>query len=176
MSERAFDDVAPYELREGWSAYMADGRAEKGLGIVAYITRERDGWLASGHVGRLAPKEGVNPGALWLAARTAHVQAQLKSLASGSVVDSTFPVDMGGVILPPLDTIDGESIVAAWDQFADAVELEEQATELVDTTMAEVSGVEMAAAESHEDAATTTEEDVDSPKRTAPSTHQARPR
>jgi hypothetical protein len=164
IAERSFDDVTVYELREGWSAYMADGRAEKGLGLVAYITRDRDGWLASGHVGRLVPKDGVNSGALWLAARTTHVQAQLKSLASGSVVDSTFPADMEDVILPPLDKVDGGPIVAAWNQFADAVELEKHATELVDAAMADVSGVVATAAEDAEwvDAeanATETEED-----------------
>jgi hypothetical protein len=150
MSERAFDDVTVYELHEGWSAYMADGRAEKGLGVVAYITRDRERWLASGHVGRLVPKECVNPGALWLAARTAHVQAQIKSLASGSVVDSTFPRDMESVILPPLDRIDGEAIVDAWGKFAEAAALEEEAKALVDRTMAEVSGVDAASAEEAE--------------------------
>jgi len=84
---------------------MADGRAEKGLGVVAYVTSDRDGWLASGHVGRLAPNDGIHPTLLWLAARTWQVQVQIKALASGSVVDSTFPADMARVILPPTDAL-----------------------------------------------------------------------
>jgi hypothetical protein len=144
MSPRAFKDVTKYELREGWSAYMADGRAEKGLGVVAYITPDREGWLGSGHVGRLVPKEGTNPGALWLAARTMHVRAQINALASGSVVDSTFPEDEDSEILPPLDSLDGDAIVAAWRKYSDASGMEQEAVEIIDREMGEVSGVDQA--------------------------------
>jgi hypothetical protein len=147
MSPRAFDDVERYKLGEGWSAYMADGRVEKGLGVVAYVTRDRHGWLASGHVGRIIPKQSTHPGALWLAARTMHVQAQIKCLASGSVVDSTFPSDMESVVLPPLDRIDGEEVTAAWQKFADAAEREAEAINLIDDRIAELSGVDVASAE-----------------------------
>jgi hypothetical protein len=142
MAPFAFDDPAVYELREGWSAYMADGRAEKGLGVVAFITSDRDGWLASGHVGRLAPKEGVDPALLWLAARTWQAQVQIKALASGSVVDSTFPADMERVILPPTGGLDGTPIAEAWAKFPQAVALERQATNLIDEALADITGVE----------------------------------
>ncbi len=98
----------------------------------------------------ISPEVGVNPGALWLAARTMHAQAQIKSLASGSVVDSTFPKDMESVILPPLEGIDGEAIVGAWVKFADAAALKEEAKALVDQTMAEASGIDVAGAEEAE--------------------------
>lgn len=98
MAERAFSDVSLFELRKGWSVFMADGRAEKDLGVVAMIPSDRDAWLASGHVGRLVPHAGTDPGWLWLAARTWHAQIQIKALASGSVVDSTYPADMESII------------------------------------------------------------------------------
>jgi hypothetical protein len=69
MSAKAFDDASRYELRQGWIIYAADGRAEEGLGLPALVTSNRDGWLASGHVGRIIPKEGVSSGWLWLACR-----------------------------------------------------------------------------------------------------------
>ncbi|MBN1609875.1 MAG: hypothetical protein JW940_24800 [Polyangiaceae bacterium] len=72
MSPGVFKDVADYELRRGWVAYPADGRAEEELGRPVLITPHRDGWLASGHVGRIEPLRGVNPGSLFLALATEH--------------------------------------------------------------------------------------------------------
>jgi hypothetical protein len=135
MAERAFRDPATYELRAGWSVFMADGRAEKDLGVVAMIPSDRDGWLASGHVGRLIPAAGTDPGWLWLAARTRQAQVQLKALASGSVVDSTYPADMERVILPPPTGVDGEAITAAWEAFAEARMAEQEAISLVDAAI-----------------------------------------
>lgn len=136
MAEHAFRDLSQYELRKGWSVFMADGRAEKDLGVVAMVPSDRADWLASGHVGRLVPHSRINPGWLWLAARTWHAQVQIKALASGSVVDSTYPVDMESVILPPNIGVDGKAISAAWEGFARARAAETQATALVDGALA----------------------------------------
>lgn len=140
MAERAFSDVSLYELHEGWSVFMADGRAEKDLGVVAMIPSDRNGWLASGHVGRLTPHPDTDPGWLWLAARTWHVQLQIKARASGSVVDSTYPADIEGVILPPDTGVDGPAISGAWEQFARARVAEAEAIEMIDKTLAAISG------------------------------------
>jgi hypothetical protein len=98
--------------------------------------------MVSEHVGRIVPHAGTDPGWLWLAARTWHAQAQIKALASGSIVDTTYPRDMDTVILPPPGNIDGSDIVAAWEKFARARTLEHDATHLVDAALAQVSGVE----------------------------------
>ena len=141
MAARAFKDAEDYKLQHGWSVFMADGRVERNLGVPAMVTTAREGWTASGHVGRLVPKPGTDPGWLWLAARSWHFQVQLKALASGSVVDSTFPPDAASIILPPpLDT-DGKAIVAAWEGFPKAQRLELQAIALLDDALAAISGV-----------------------------------
>lgn len=108
MPARAFKNPTAYEVRKGWLAYQADGQAEDALGLPVMITSDRDGWLASGYVGRLISKTRVGAGWLYLAARNWAAQIQLKSLASGSVVDSTFPWDMESVIVPPRDSVDGK--------------------------------------------------------------------
>jgi hypothetical protein len=141
MSPRAFEDVEDYRLRQGWSVYMADGRSEINLGVPAMVTSARDGWVASGHVGRLVPKGDTNPGWLWIAARTWHFAVQLKALASGSVVDSTFPNDAASVILPPPLEVDGDGIIAAWEGFAEAQRLEAEAISMLDAALADISGV-----------------------------------
>jgi len=141
MAESAFRDPKAYELKPGWSVYMADGRAEKGLGVVALVTPEREGWLASGHVGRLIPHDDTNPGWLWLAARTPHAQLQIKALASGSVVDSTFPDDMESVILPSAEGIVGDRVQQSWVKFSKADALESKARNRIDAELARVSGV-----------------------------------
>lgn len=135
MPERALKDVDKYRLKAGWIAYQADGRAEEALGEPAMITRDRDGWLASGHIGRVAAKDGIDPGRLFLALRTPHAQVQIKASASGSVVDSTFPPDMEQVILPPLPPADGGKVSALWNKFAEAQTLEQQAISLIDDAL-----------------------------------------
>lgn len=136
MSPRVFKQVADYELHAGWIAYPADGRAEEELGTPAFITKDRDGWLASGHIGRVVPKPGVDAGWLFLALKTSHAQIQLKASASGSVVDSTFPEDMEEVILPPPLDVDGARVRQLWDDFCDAQALEEKASAMIDETLA----------------------------------------
>lgn len=130
-----FSDVRQYELHRGWIAYQADGRVEDDLGTPALIAEDRDRWLASGHIGRVQPKPGVDAGWLYLALKTRHTQAQLKARASGSVVDSTFENDMEEVILPPPLNMDGQAARKAWDDFAAANRLQAEACGLVDTLM-----------------------------------------
>lgn len=141
MAPQAFKSIGDYELHPGWTVYQADGRSEEGLGIPVMVTPDRDGWLASGHVGRLIPGRTTDPGWLFLAARTEHVQIQIKARASGSVVDSTFPDDMADVILPPPLDVDGKGIVSAWEQFAAAQKAEDEAVELVESAFTVISGV-----------------------------------
>ena len=89
------------------------------------ITRNREDWLASGHVGRLVAKDEISAGSVYLAFQTPHAQLQLKALASGSVVDATFPADAESIILPPLAKDAGKGVEACWDQFAEAQEIED---------------------------------------------------
>jgi len=136
MAPRVFKDITAYELRPGWIAYPADGRAEEELGTPAFITKDRAGWLASGHVGRVIAKPGVDAGWLFLALKTSHAQMQLKARASGSVVDSTYPNDMEEVILPPPLDVDGARVVRLWEHFSEAQALEEKASTMIDEALA----------------------------------------
>jgi hypothetical protein len=96
------------------------------------ITSDRDKWLASGHVGRVIPNANVDVGWLFSALKTTHCQLQLKSRASGSVVDSTFPQDLEEVIVPPAGSIDGVEIRDAWENFGIARSLECEAFTEID--------------------------------------------
>lgn len=125
MAPRALRDIARYRLKKRWIAYQADGRAEEGLGEPALIIGKRDGWLASGHVGRLIAKDGISAGSLYLAFKTPHAQSQLKALASGSVVDATFPADAESVVLPRLDSEAGTKAEKFWMNFEDAEKIED---------------------------------------------------
>jgi hypothetical protein len=141
MSQKAFADPDAYRLEPGWSVYQADGRAEESLGFPAMVLDDRRGWAASGHVGRLVPRDGTNAGWLWLAASTWQVQVQLKALASGSVVDSTFPSDMESVILPPVSDVDGDTVTAAWSKFGEARDRKRLALQILDDGLTALSGV-----------------------------------
>lgn len=132
MPERAFKKAADYKVRKNWIAYQADGRAEDALGLPILITDDRDGWLASGHVGRVINKPGVEIGWLYLALRSWAGQVQIKSLASGSVVDSTFPWDMESVVLPPNTNGLSKTVVPMWQNFAKAQRLENEAIALIE--------------------------------------------
>jgi hypothetical protein len=142
MSPSAFKDVEDYKLEPGWSLYQADGRSEKNLGVTSMVTSARKGWIASGHVGRLKPKNPEDAGWLWLASRTEHFAMQLKAQASGSVVDATYPEDAERVILPPKLDIDGAAIVAAWEGFATSERLEKEAVAAFDAALGEITGID----------------------------------
>lgn len=135
IAPRSFKNPAAYQLRKGWFVYQAEGRAEETLGLPVMVTSDRDGWLASNHVGRIIKKRGVDLGWLYLALRSQTTQLQIKSLASGSVVDSTFPSDMESVILPPPKNNGYGIIEDAWEKFAKAKRLEEEAISLVENSL-----------------------------------------
>ncbi|HMJ08453.1 MAG TPA: hypothetical protein VK468_05575, partial [Pyrinomonadaceae bacterium] len=137
MPEGAFKMPEAYRLRKNWIAYQADGRVEDALGLPIMITADRDGWLASGHVGRVIGNDDVDAGWLYLAIRSWPGQIQLKSLASGSVVDSTFPWDMEGVILPPETNGVSKLVPPMWDNFALAQRLEDEAIGLIERSLSE---------------------------------------
>jgi hypothetical protein len=138
LASRSLKNRADYEIRADWLAYQADGRAEETLGLPVMITRDRDGWLASGHVGRVVGKPGVNPGWLCAALRTPHCQIQIKSLTSGSVVDSTFPSDMKSVVLPPFSSaVEWSRVVEAWRDFSRVTELENKSVRLLEKCLSE---------------------------------------
>lgn len=139
MPASAFSDASGYMLKHRWIAYQADGRAEETLGLPVMITKDREGWLASGHVGRVVAKKNINAGWLFLALRTKHVQIQIKSTASGSVVDSTFPEDMENVVLPPeVDGINGDEVQRFWDLFSLAQEQESLAVSTMESALSEL--------------------------------------
>lgn len=70
IAPKALKNPSKFILHKGWIAYQADGRAEDGLGLPVMITSDRDGWLASGHVGRIKKKEGTDLNWLFLALRS----------------------------------------------------------------------------------------------------------
>ena len=133
---RSFREVADYELKAGWTAYAADGRVEESLGSPVLITGERDGWLASNHVGRVIPNPGVEPGWVYLSLKVRQSQFQLKAMASGSVVDSTYPWDMGRVVISPAELVDGGQVVRVWDKFRMANDRQAAAVREVDEALA----------------------------------------
>ncbi len=66
---------------------------------------------------------------------------QVKALASGSVVDSTFEDDMASVILPMKPETAEADVEEAWEKFATARRAEAEAIALVDAALGDVSGV-----------------------------------
>ncbi|MFL5961680.1 MAG: antitoxin Xre/MbcA/ParS toxin-binding domain-containing protein [Gaiellaceae bacterium] len=141
ISDIAFKKPAEYEVRTGWILYAADGRAEEGLGLPAVVTRDRDGWLASGHVGRIIPNDDRDSPWLYLALRSAHAQLQIRATASGSVVDSTFENDMANVVLPPRELIANVSEIAeAWREIELSAIHRRDAIDLFDLALQETAG------------------------------------
>jgi hypothetical protein len=135
MPLRVYKTPEDYVVRKGWIAYQADGRAEDALGVPVVVTSDRDGWLASEHVGRIVNKSGVDGGWLYLAVRSWAAQIQIKSLACGSLVDKSYPWDMETVVLPPHDSVDGNAITEAWEKFALAQSSEDHALALVEQSL-----------------------------------------
>jgi hypothetical protein len=78
--------------------------------------------MASNHVMRVIPKPGTRGGYLYLALRCGHVQVQLKTRATGSVVDGLDPVTVGDVVVPnPCRSVTehlADQVDAAWEKIA----------------------------------------------------------
>jgi hypothetical protein len=131
MSLSAFKNPDQFRLQPGTTLLTADGRAEENLADCALVTADRAGWGASGHVHRVTPRAGINPGLVYLACSCAPVQAQLKALATGSVVDALSDTDVASVTVPfedsPAALKLGKAAELAWQHFADAATAEETA-------------------------------------------------
>jgi len=137
IATRALRDISRYQLRPGWIVFQADGRAEETLGVPAVVTKDRDGWLASGHVGRCCPKSGVDSGQVFLAIRAWSSRLQIRSLACGSVVDATYPDDLERVVVPPLvDDRTASQAMVAWEELATAQTLENDVTQMIEEQLA----------------------------------------
>lgn len=135
ISARSVKADSGYELRPGWITFQADGRAEESLGFPSVVTGERDGWFASGHVGRVIPNDVDDTGWLWAAIASRAVQDQVAALACGSVVDALYPEALTGVVLPPRELVDSASVNNAWKDLADAADKANQATALVQDSL-----------------------------------------
>ena len=125
-----------FQLRKGMTLLTADGRAEENLADCVMVTDDRAGWGASGHVHRIDPLPSTNPGLLYLACASEPVQAQLKALATGSVVDALSEADVSSVIIP-YEVSDkasalGNEAVSVWEMFAEASVFEERAISAVE--------------------------------------------
>ena len=131
MSLAGFKKPEQFQLQAGTTVLTADGRAEENLADCAFITEERAGWGASGHVHRVVPKEGINAGLIYLGCSSPPVQAQLKSLATGSVVDALSEDDLAATAIPYEESDEafqiGDAAAEAWRMFSIAVQLEDQA-------------------------------------------------
>ena len=60
---------------------------------------------------------------------------QLKALASGSVVDATFPADAEAVVLPPLPASGGPEVERYWDQFSEAEVIEDRVYNTIEAAL-----------------------------------------
>lgn len=135
ISSRSIKSDSGYEIRSGWIIFQADGRAEESLGYPSVVTEERDGWFASGHVGRIIPHDLNDTGWLWAAIASNSVQRQIESLACGSVVDALYPGDLQGVVLPPRHLVNSEQVNQAWTDLGRAAKEAEHATRMIDDAL-----------------------------------------
>jgi hypothetical protein len=139
LAPRSMEEAENWALRSGWIAFQAAGRAEERLGFPAMIAPDRDGWLGSDHVMRVAPREARHSGWLYLAFGSPAVQAQLKAVACGSVVDKLYPRDVLDVVLPPPPK-GAQSAAEGWAAFAEAAHFERRAVEHFEDSLRRVAG------------------------------------
>ncbi len=138
ISPASFRRPDDYLLEHNTLVLTADGRAEENLADCGVVTRDRAGWAASGHVIRIIPQPGIHVGLLYLACTCQPVQAQMKALATGSVVDALSEDDVSDVLLLyPGDSEWGRNlakqVVDAWNRFVDANSLEDSAIKLLES-------------------------------------------
>lgn len=135
LSPHSAQAAGGFALQQDSVIFQSDGRAEEGLGYPAYVTPERDGWLASGHVGRALPHDPSDAGWIWASMASNVVRSQVVALSTGSVVDALYPDDVANVLLPPRDVVDSDAIRAAWNRMAEGSQLLEEASAMIDDTL-----------------------------------------
>ncbi|MHB8868395.1 MAG: restriction endonuclease subunit S domain-containing protein [Thermoleophilia bacterium] len=139
IAARSFDPTQ-YALKEGWIAFGGEGRAQDRMGTPAMVTEDRAGWLASEHVMRLIPHEGVSAGWLYLALSVWQVQIQVRAIPCGSVVDELQPGDVGRVVLPPPDDRRGDIAAGAWRDLGLGALAEKRAIGYLEEELARAAG------------------------------------
>lgn len=131
LPKSSAEKYSSFRLQKNWIAYPADGRVEGRLGTPVIITESRDGWFASGHVGRIEAHPGIHPGYLYLAFSHPIVQAQLSAVACGSVVDAVYPEDVEKFILPPQIDFNYDRVTTAWEMIDKADCLKEESCKVL---------------------------------------------
>jgi restriction endonuclease S subunit len=90
---------------------------------------------------RAVPREGVSAGFLYLALRSPYVQMQLKSKASGSVIDALEPNSIGDIIIPSTGKAEqermGNRVEAAWEDIAEYTRTMSNAISLMDSALSD---------------------------------------
>ena len=123
ISDRSFNDPEEYRLKRGWSVIACDGRSEGDLGRPGYVSSLWENWMASNHLMRVIPRPGIHPGYLHAALMVQETQIQLKSVATGSVVDALDASTTASVIIPRVGDAEenlGKRVDAAYEKWADA--------------------------------------------------------
>lgn len=133
LADAVLDDSSPYELKAGMIAFQADGRAEESLGQPVLVTEDRDGWLASGHAGRVEPNVPSDAGWIWASMASRFVREQVAAMACGSVVDALYPADLENLVLPDRSLVDSARVSQAWSDFDSANALMSQAISQIET-------------------------------------------
>ncbi|MGY3262237.1 hypothetical protein [Frigoribacterium sp. 2355] len=133
LAKSVLANPAAYELKTGTIAFPADGRAEESLGQPVLITDQRDGWLASGHVGRARPYDARDAGWIWASLASQAVRRQVAAMACGSVVDALYEEDVKSVVLPPRSSVDSAAVINAWNDFDRANGFMDKAIEQIET-------------------------------------------
>lgn len=131
LPKSSAEKYSSFSLKKGWIAYPADGRVEGRLGTPVLITDSRDGWFASGHVGRIEAHADIHPGYLYLAFSHPIVQAQLSAVACGSVVDAVYPEDVEKFIVPPHVEFNYDRVTTAWAMIDKADSLRNEACKIL---------------------------------------------
>jgi hypothetical protein len=128
ISDRSFVDPDSFIVRQGWSLFTCDGRSEEALGSPAFVPHIWDGWMASNHVMRAVPREGIASGYLYLA---------LRSRATGSVVDALDPETVASVVVPKVNPSDARRLGAeaeiAWGDISEYQTTSREAVDIVNS-------------------------------------------
>lgn len=135
LSPHSAQAAGGFALEKDSVIFQADGRAEEGLGYPAYVSEDREGWLASGHVGRALPVDKADAGWIWASMASDVVRRQVVAQSCGSVVDALYPEDLEDVILPPRSAVNSAAVREAWAQMAAGSQLLDEASAMIDEAL-----------------------------------------
>ncbi|MBD1897908.1 restriction endonuclease subunit S [Coleofasciculus sp. FACHB-129] len=132
-------DIETYLLKKGWIVFQAAGQLNGIFGWPILVNSHLDGMFCADDVFRLVPHNEADAGYIYAYLRSNYGQRLLKRQAYGYSIPRVVSEHVEQVIIPWPDEKTrqsiGQPVFNAWEDLAQAIQIEAQAVQIVENTI-----------------------------------------